>query len=45
LSELNVGGNPIGDDGVSVIVEGLQYQNNLTKLYVDNCGLTMKGTT
>lgn len=44
LQELNVSRNDIGDDGISVIVEQLQHINTLTKLHVERCGLSMKGT-
>ena len=43
LRVLNVGGNKIGDDGISMISEELQYNNSLTKLRVLNCGLSLKG--
>ena len=44
LQELNVTFNLIGDDGISVIVEQLQHITTLTKLYVMECGLSVKGT-
>ena len=37
--------NPISDDGISLIVEGLQCNKTLTELYVMECGLSAKGTT
>ena len=43
LRVLNVGGNEIGDDGISMISEELQHNNSLTKLFVLECGLTVKG--
>ena len=36
--------NDIGDDGVSLVVDGLQYNNTLTKLDIGRCGLSVKGT-
>ena len=44
LQVLHVSGNTIGDDGISVIVEQLQHITTLTKLYVMQCGLSVKGT-
>ena len=43
LQVLNVNLNTIGDDGISVIVEQLQHITSLTKLYVVQCGLSVKG--
>ena len=43
LRELNVSYNNIGNKGISVITEGLQYNKTLTKLGVLACGLTAKG--
>ena len=40
---LNVGGNEIGDDGISLISEELQHNESLTKLSVAECGLSAKG--
>lgn len=44
LRELNVSGNDIGDIGISVIAEGLQYNKILVKLNVSRCKLSVKGT-
>ena len=44
LRVLSVGGNPIGDDGVSLIVDHLHGNTTLTKLSVYHCGLSDKGT-
>ena len=44
LRELGIGGNDIGDDGISVITEGLQSNETLTKLDVSDCGFSVKGT-
>ena len=44
LRELNVSGNVIGDNGISVITEGLQSNKTLTKLVVSGCGFSVKGT-
>jgi len=41
---LNVGYNPIGDDGISLIVDYLHGNTTLTQLKVYNCGLSAKGT-
>jgi len=44
LQVLNIGGNSIGDDGISVMMDGLQHNKTFTELYVDKCGLSAKGT-
>ena len=36
--------NSIGDDGMSSVADGLQYNKTLTKLNVHECGLSVKGT-
>ena len=38
-----MGSNDIGDDGMSSIANGLQYNKSLTKLNIQNCGLSAKG--
>ena len=43
LRVLDVGGNEIGDDGISMISEELQHNNSLTKLSVERCVLSAKG--
>ena len=44
LRELDVWGNQIGDNGISLITEGLQSNKMLTKLDVSQCDLSLKGT-
>ena len=44
LRELDVIGNHIGDNGISVITESLQSNKTLTKLHVSVCGFSVKGT-
>ena len=44
LQELVMWNNPIGDDGMSSIADGLQCNNTLTKLSVKECGFSVKGT-
>jgi len=44
LRVLDVAGNPIEDDGISLIVDHLHGNTTLTKLEVYNCGLSAKGT-
>ena len=44
LQELDMGRNDIGDDGVSAVADGLQCNNTLTKLNVQVCGFSVKGT-
>ena len=41
---LNVSSNPIRDDGISVMMDGLQYNKTLTELHVPDCGFSAKGT-
>ncbi|XP_065900737.1 NACHT, LRR and PYD domains-containing protein 3-like isoform X3 [Dysidea avara] len=43
LIELNVSGNNISDDGMSLISSELQYNNILTELRVGFCRLSVKG--
>ena len=44
LQELVMAGNQIGDDGMSSVADGLQCNNTLTKLGVERCGFSVKGT-
>ena len=44
LQMLDVRGNNICDDGISVIAEQLQHITTLTRLYAMGCGSSMKGT-
>jgi len=44
LQVLYMYGNDIGDDGMAVISEALQHNKSLTKLWVAECGLSVKGT-
>ena len=44
LRELKISFNNIGSDGISVIIEVLQYENVLTELNVKECGLSMEGS-
>ena len=44
LQKLDMEYNVIGDDGMSSVADGLQYNKSLTKLHIDHCGLSMKGT-
>ena len=44
LQYLNIGFNDkIGDDGVKLITEGLQYNNTLIKLDAGHCGISVEG--
>ena len=45
LQDLVIGRNPIGDDGMSSVADGLQCNNTLTKLQLQQCGFSVKGTT
>ena len=44
LRELDVCLNNNGDNGISLITEGLQSNKTLTKLNVSQCDLTAQGT-
>ena len=44
LQELHIGYNAIGDDGMSSVADGLQYNKTLTMLSVQWCELSVKGT-
>ena len=44
LQELIMYNNDIGDEGMSSVADGLQHNNTLRKLYVWQCGLSVKGT-
>ena len=44
LQHLDIIGNDIGDDGMAVISEALQHNKSLTELWVEKCGLSVKGT-
>ena len=43
LQELYMGLNHIGDDGMSSLADGIQYNETLTKLDIHKCGLSLKG--
>ncbi|XP_065917360.1 ribonuclease inhibitor-like isoform X2 [Dysidea avara] len=45
LEILQLSYNKIGDDGISMIAEGLQGNNAITSLMIGGCGITMKGAT
>ena len=43
LQYLDIAGNKIGDDGVRLITEGLQYNKTMIKLDASNCGFSVEG--
>ena len=44
LQYLNIGGNiEIGNDGVKLITEGLQYNNTLIQLVAIDCDISVEG--
>ena len=43
LECLNIGRNNIGDDGTKDIMEGLQQNDTLTKLWLHHCKKSVKG--
>ena len=45
LQDLDMRYNVIGDDGMSSVADGLQYNKTLTKLNVWQCGFSVKGTS
>ena len=44
LQVLNMMNNDIGDEGIAVISETLQHNKSLTRLRIEQCGLSVKGT-
>ena len=44
LQELNMHRDDIGDDEISLVANGLQHNNTLTKLDVSECSFSKKGT-
>ena len=43
LQVLNIDGNQFGNDGVAAVCEGLHNNTNITKLRVNNCGISVEG--
>ena len=43
LQNLNIGNNDFGDEGMAIISDALQHNKLLTKLKVEECGLSVKG--
>ena len=43
LKELSISNNNIGDNGMKIICEELQYNNVLIKLWISSCGLSAEG--
>lgn len=43
LEVLDVSRNDIGDNGISVILKELHFNNTLSKLTMENCRLSMRG--
>ena len=43
LETLNISDNKLGDDGVRHITEGLQQNDTLTELWLQNCEISVKG--
>ena len=39
-----MGYNDMGDDGMSLVADGLQHNNSLTKLIVSKCKFSVKGS-
>ena len=45
LQEIDMYHDGIGDNGLSLVVDGLQHNNTLTKLNVSHCKFSVKGYT
>ena len=43
LQHLNIGSNHIGDDGVRHVTEGLQQNDTVTELKLQQCNISVKG--
>ena len=43
LVVLEIGWNPIGDDGISLLIEGLKENKVLVNLSAPSCEITVKG--
>ena len=43
LRNLFLSANIFGDDGITVIAEGLKYNSILTDLHIEECGFSVKG--
>jgi len=43
LEELDMRWNDIGDDGMSLVADGLKLNSTLTKLDIRECGMTAEG--
>ena len=43
LIHLNISSNDISDDGVRHVTEGLQQNDTLTELWLDDCKISVKG--
>jgi len=43
LQVLSMNGNAVGDNGVSVIMDGLKCNSSLTELWLEECGFSVKG--
>ena len=43
LNSMDVSSNPIGDDGISLLIEGMKGNKVLENLSADNCEITIKG--
>ena len=44
ITFLDIRKNKIYDEGAAVISEGLQYNDILTTLWIEDCGLSVKGS-
>ena len=44
LQQLGIGRNKIGNDGMKHVIEGLQYNNTLTRLNAVDCGFSVEGS-
>ena len=43
LERLNIARNNIGDDGTKDVMEGIQHNSTITKLWLHTCEISVKG--
>ena len=44
LQQLNINVNDIGDDGIAVVSKALRHNKSITRLEIQKCGLSAKGS-
>ena len=43
LTELDIGGNSIGDDGILIVCKGMRRNSVMKELRLKKCGISVKG--